>query len=258
MKFSERYGYTPVHSVLQTTGINEALRNRLWNVICSSFFVNLPTYRGANSDYLSRRPDVKPLLETIWHDYLKMTTDSIGSLYTDALGALRKYYFGCEWFRVYNFLEFLNDNAASDRRPRDDFINSINGVLTKELAGYRFVSNKIVEITSKEEITAIETALAVPDSLSPVREHLNQALTLLADKKNPDYRNSIKESISAIESMSKIISGLPKSTLSPALDAIEAKTTLHSALKEAFKKLYGYTLRANISETSLVPLINEQ
>jgi hypothetical protein len=29
--------------------------------------------------------------------------------------------------------------------------------------------------------------------------------------------------------------------LSPALDAIEAKTTLHSALKEAFKKLYGYT-----------------
>jgi len=83
--------------------------------------------------------------------------------------------------------------------------------------------------------------LAVPDSLKPVREHLKQSLTLLADKTNPDYRNSIKESISSVESLSKIIAKLPKATLSPALAAIEKKITLHPSLKEAFQKRYGYT-----------------
>jgi hypothetical protein len=109
------------------------------------------------------------------------------------------------------------------------------------MPGYRFVSGHIVQITSEEEIVAIEQALALPDSLKPVREHLRQSLMLLADRKAPDYRNSIKESISAIESLSKIISGLPKATLNPALNTVEKKTALHPVLKEAFQKLYGYT-----------------
>jgi hypothetical protein len=41
--------------------------------------------------------------------------------------------------------------------------------------------------------------------------------------------------------LSKIISGLPKATLGPALSAVEKKTELHAVLKEAFQKLYGYT-----------------
>jgi hypothetical protein len=98
-----------------------------------------------------------------------------------------------------------------------------------------------VQITSEEEIAAIEQALALPDSLKPVREHLGQSLILLSDRKKPDYRNSIKESISAVESLSKIISKQNKATLGPALDAVEKKTKLHAVLKEAFQKLYGYT-----------------
>jgi hypothetical protein len=41
--------------------------------------------------------------------------------------------------------------------------------------------------------------------------------------------------------LSKIVSGLPKATLGPALSAVEKKTALHTVLKEAFQKLYGYT-----------------
>jgi hypothetical protein len=57
----------------------------------------------------------------------------------------------------------------------------------------------------------------------------------------PDCRNSIKESISAIESVCKILSGLSNTALSPALNAIEEKTKLNPRLKEVFQKLYGYT-----------------
>jgi hypothetical protein len=73
-------------------------------------------------------------------------------------------------------------------------------------------------------------------------QHLEQALELIANKKSPDYRNSIKESISAVEAMCQLITGNKKATLGDALRQIEGKVgTLHPAQKDAFSKLYGYT-----------------
>ncbi len=34
---------------------------------------------------------------------------------------------------------------------------------------------------------------------TPVKRHLSNALELLSDRENPDYQNSIKESITAVE-----------------------------------------------------------
>lgn len=237
MKFSEKYGFTPVRSVLQTNGMDDGLRNRLWNLICFTYFANAPAFRGHHIDYLSTHPDVQTLFRAIWHNHFKKATDSIGTSYTDALQELRDLFFKSDWFEVYDLLQFL---AEFDQSP-DEFIKMANEILKEEMSGYQFVSGQIVQITSKEEIAEIEQALSVPDSLKPVREHLNQALTLLAKKPKPDYRNSIKESISAVESMSKIIAKLPKTTLGPALDAIEKRTKIHASLKEGFQKLYGYT-----------------
>ena len=68
----------------------------------------------------------------------------------------------------------------------------------------------------------LETTLT--DSRFPgVAAHLQQALELYANRENPDYRNSIKESISAVESMARIVSGKPKATLHDAFKAIEKK-----------------------------------
>ena len=62
-----------------------------------------------------------------------------------------------------------------------------------------------------------------------------------ADRENPDYRNSIKEAISAVESIARVVSGRDKATLGDALQAIEKSGQLHPALKKGFLKLYGYT-----------------
>ncbi len=72
-------------------------------------------------------------------------------------------------------------------------------------------------------------------------QHIGTALKLLADRKKPDYRNSMKESISAVEAICKIIAQNERATLGPALDAVKARTNLHPKLQEAFKALYGYT-----------------
>jgi hypothetical protein len=79
------------------------------------------------------------------------------------------------------------------------------------------------------------------DSLRPVSTHIETALKLLSDRNRPDYRNSMKESISAVEALCKIIAQNDKATLGPALDAVAAKTKLHPKLQDGFKALYGYT-----------------
>jgi len=252
MKFSQRHGYVPVRSALQTGGIDDGLRNRLWNLVRSTFFDNVPSWRGAPGDYFSHTRNHE-FFRNVWHNYLKRTVETIGNSYFDAVNDLKKYFMECPWHDVYDFIEFL----AEPRSPvQYGFINSVNEILKQESAGYRFVSGRIVEITSEEEIKTIEQALSLPDSLKPVREHLNQSLKHLSNREDPDYRNSVKESISAVESLSKIISSQDKASLTTALNAVEKKTKLlHSDLKHAFQKLYGYT---NDSEGIRHALMEEQ
>ena len=61
----------------------------------------------------------------------------------------------------------------------------------------------------------------------------------------PDYRNSIKESISSIEAIVNRIAGTNGNGVSGALDRISEKSPMHRALKASFKSLYGYTSDEN-------------
>ena len=95
------------------------------------------------------------------------------------------------------------------------------------------------------EISEIEEALKAENYPKPVVSHLEQALNLLADRKSPDYRNSIKESILAVEATCQLITGNSKATLGQVLGEIEKKVDIHPALKSSFSKLYGYTSDAD-------------
>jgi len=125
-------------------------------------------------------------------------------------------------------------------------MRTCNDLLARHLAAYRFVDGRIVEITSNEEIVEIEQALSETHSMgSAAATHLREALDLLGDRANPNYRNSIKESISAVESIASAIVG-KKATLGDALKRLaDAGVELHPALKDAFGKLYGWTSDAD-------------
>jgi hypothetical protein len=57
-----------------------------------------------------------------------------------------------------------------------------------------------------------------------------------------NYRNSIKESISAIESLAKQLAGSQKADLNQALDTMQSRgVPCHPAFKSAIKKMHGYT-----------------
>lgn len=118
-----------------------------------------------------------------------------------------------------------------------------NLVFEQEFVGYRFVNCMVQPITDKNEIQSITEA--VNSHFTEVNQHINKALGFLSDRQSPDYANSIKESISAVERMCSIILGKP-TTLGAALKKLEDNSVvIHPALKSAFSQLYGYTSDAS-------------
>src|SRR6266853_4940704 len=150
MKFSERYGHVPVRSALQTGAIDGGLRNRLWNLVLATFFHTAPAFRGAPGDFLPSKGDAHQFFKDVWNNYLKQTVDGIGNSYFDAVKNLKGYFTGCLWYEVYDFIEFLADGPYTK-----NFVDSVNAILKEEASGYRFVSGRLVQITSEEEIAAI-------------------------------------------------------------------------------------------------------
>jgi len=162
--------------------------------------------------------------------------DTLSNQWNKVITSVRKDFFECTWYKVYELLEF-----AADAYPFQDkkaFIESCNKLLEREISAYRFVNGLLTRITDEQEVAEIE--LALEKAQGPVRTHLQRALELLADKKSPDYRNSIKESISAIESLTATIVG-KKGNLGQLIKKLEDEIGLHPALGKAFSNLYGYT-----------------
>ncbi|MBC7440045.1 MAG: hypothetical protein H7250_08690 [Flavobacterium sp.] len=235
MKFSERQGYIPVKDKLQIDSIDEDLKNSLWTVYLETFINDMHNRLG--HDTLSN------FMRQLWFNYFKKPIDTL-STYSDgkvpldySRKILRAYFFDdkTKWYEIYDLLEF---SAESDP---ENFIDLTNRVFDREKSGFRFVNKQLVQITSKQEIEEIEEAILKSSAFSSVNTHLNTSLELLSDRKKPDYRNSIKESISAIESICKIYTGSDKASLGEALNKLEKDHGLHPALKKSFSSLYGYT-----------------
>lgn len=118
---------------------------------------------------------------------------------------------------------------------------TFNSILEQEKSGYRLIDGLISPIVSDVEMMSIEEASNT--KFHPVNIHLQKALQLYSDRENPDYENSIKESISAVEAMCCIITGMTgaSATLGVALKKLEdSGVAIHGAMRSAFSQLYGY------------------
>ena len=118
-------------------------------------------------------------------------------------------------------------------------IPQLNEILERELSGYRIISNAITRITDEHEIKEIDRAIS--DNNKTVSEHIQQALRLYSKRENPDYRNAIKEAISAVESSAKRYAGDQNGDLEKVLKKLENQMNLHSQIVTAFKNLYRWT-----------------
>lgn len=238
MLFSQRNGYAAALKSLAPDEASEVLRNSIWNEI---------------TEWIEGK-SMPDLCRVLWKDYYKKPTDKIPYRYHDAMDGfatawqlVRDNFFKCEWHQFYDFIEFL---LLIDRHR--ELEKSLTRVLKRELAPYRIVNDQFVQITDQLEIDALVESMSNVGKFSVVSNHFSASLALLSNRTNPDYRNSIKESISGVEAMAKIIAGNSKATLDDALQVIERKHALHGALKKGYQALYGYTSGANGIRHSLM------
>lgn len=232
--FSERYGYTKPSDVIIRERITPEIKNailtcydilkeRLNSVDCLFIYLNLDEY--------------------IWTNFLNMRK-SEWTIYTDIISKYIKNEQN-EWFKKLDLIEtcikYLYFNGKKDLQvsiSADIFVGELNRNFRRLNFAYRIVNKEIVEITSEEEIKTIETALS--SSKDNIKIHLNNALELYSKRPDADYRNSIKESISAVEVFCREKTG--EDTLGKALNTLESNgIVIHKLLKSAFDKLYAYT-----------------
>jgi len=221
--------------------MDEPLRVGLWNVL--KIFVwdqvaySSSGFGGGYSLSASANSEIKRLCDRLWFSYFKRPLDELDSDWTKVHDRLREYFFAAKWYEVYDFVEFIFQNY---KRPKfqEQFPRACNSVLERERSGYRLLDGLVAPITEKEQLDEIQGALDL--AKGPVQTHLHRALELLVDRETPDYRNSIKESISAVEALVSVTAG-EKGTLGQLIKRLEDKIGLHPALKTAFSNLYGYT-----------------
>jgi len=238
MRFSERMRIKPVRMEIQRESMDDPLRNKLWSAVQIALFDKVKGTWVDGSEVDGSEFEV--VIKRLWIHFFKLPLDTLPERWIDVQAEIRGWFFGWKWYEVYDFIEALAQYF--DKAHRDHFIHLANSFMEDEMSAYRFIDDQIGEMTSQEEIASIEEAIANTSGIPQVREHLREALSKLTDRKNPDYRNSIKESISAVEAICKVIAGDPKATLGQALKRLKDNgVALHTALEGAWSKLYGYT-----------------
>lgn len=241
MKFSERLGFKPIKLEIQDKSIDDALRSGLWTALKLTLF----DFHRSYGTWEDRATVVAQ--RTFIHFY-KLPIDATPEDPEEFVSGVRKWFFDATWNEVYDFVEFcadveyLNSGWAYEGEERSERMrNFANDFLEREHSAYRFVGLTISKITDQSEIDDVNEAAAATDQFAAASKHIQTAIMHFSNRKQPDFRNSIKEAISAVESCARVIAGQNKATLADAIKAIEKTHGMHPALKEGLLKIYGYT-----------------
>lgn len=191
--------------------------NVIKEVYCEFIYPNIEYKIRYEQDELFETYILTPIMESLYGDVLSL------------LEYIVNYFIACK----------ITVEGYYGNRQIYPYTDDINEVFEQEYVGYRFIDGEITPISDEMEVAEIEQSLDI--EFQGCRAHFKKALSFLSDREKPDYKNCIKESISAVESICKVIIGKDKATLGEALKVLESKQGLKGQLKSAFEKLYTYT-----------------
>lgn len=231
--FSERYGYTKPSDLIIRERITQEVQNAIYN--CTLELENSLTF----NEICYKRNFFIPIEKDIWEHFFnkKIVDYEKGFVYHVIDDS------SITWYTKLDLLESIIEtlgNSCGCPPYTDtiitDYIKNLNDEFKRLNFGYCIIGNTIAEIVSEEEIKSIESALV--SSESNISKHLNNALVLYSKRPNADYRNSIKESISAVEAISRNITG---ENVLNFTKMKEKGIIIPTVLRKAFECLYGYT-----------------
>lgn len=247
--FSESIGKSKCIMEMQYDDFDERTRTQISNKLFEilKVFLDHPTECGCRIgiDYRSYNDNVENYFcRAILSNVLNKSTvlkdgDMFDwkAVYTYIQGIIEE----AEYNEVLDILWYINNWINQNFYSYNAIFSEVfNNIFETEYVGYRFVDGKIVAITDKNEIDEIEQACNVP--YNGCKSHIEKAVGFLADREHKDYKNCIKESISAVESICQIMVDDEKATLGEAIKKLKDNgIKIHPALETAFSKLFGYT-----------------
>lgn len=225
--FSERYGYTQPSNVI----VRQEITIDIQNAICNCYD-QLKERMGGY--YLN-------LQEYIWTNHYNLRKSKFqDNLYFSNFDLFINSFENSD-IKWYEKLDLIDKTFAFFEMPICYTSSWVKNMLQKDLNdefarlnfAYRIIDGYVVEVSSEEEVKAIEDALTT--EVESVKHHLSSALEKLSEG---DYRNSIKESASAFEAFTRDISG--ESTYSLKWLNKEG-VIIHGMLKDIMDKMYYYT-----------------
>jgi len=236
--FSERAGYKAQRTVIQHEALDDETRIQLWN--CVNIVNDIA---NENNAYQAR--DLSN--EYIWTRHFGKPRDELPS-YGQIWGFVKTTILEGTWIEALDIVDAyvvsLHTPAAYRFQLVDKAIELLNSVLERCLVDCRFIDGDLVQVGNKVDVEALSDALDHTNVFMGARQSIKRAAELLSDRSNPDYLNSIKESISAVESVVKKVTGA--GTLGAGLKKLEgAGVKIHPALQQAWEKMYGWTSDAD-------------
>lgn len=245
--FSDRNKINPVNTEIQLYEFDERTRIRLNNLM-------MQIYKSAFEGYNIFDPVPQGFLHFVM-DEIYVQPVSCGGVYDE--GKILSFLEETILKDTYNFvldvveaiaqyMDRLLENAWGQRYRYEigctKVFHKLNYFFETEYVGYRFIGNTISPISDSIEVQEISTTLKNP--FEPVRDHISKANRLLSDRENPDYENSIKESISAVEAICQelLTTSGRKAVLGQLLKELKDHgIIINPTLESAFQTLYSYT-----------------
>ncbi|MGB3479508.1 MAG: hypothetical protein WBB67_10140 [bacterium] len=234
MLFSERHGYKKV-KMLGKEEMPDHLKTRIWNAFYEEIFskVGSPKVQKINERFDSLPYEY---LKILWNKFFVQNLQVVAKYnYRKQVSMMYESFAELDWNKVYDFIEFLAKNYKNVIVVKS-IMTKIDTAFKEERSSYRVIQNLVVPLTAEEEIKEIKKVFDIPDKYGAVRHHFEKALKFFSMRPEPDYANSIKESISAVDVLVQIILG-KEGTLGKLIDGLD----IHPALKKAFSNLYGWT-----------------
>ena len=246
--FSDRRKIQPLDNEIQIYNFDERTRNKIANLIKRWYAV------VKQKDY--SKIFLKALINDVFGEYVSYGLEDRITYHDDKI--FEEFIYDTiieeDYASVLTLVEYitvffnntknhyLKTNCSPWHYTKEfpDFIDELNDLFKEEFVGYRMIEDQITPISDDIEVSEIKQGLNI--QYDGCKSHIKKALALLSNREKPDYKNSIKESISAVESICKIITKDSKATLGKAVNQLEKNgLNIHPSLISAFSKLYGYT-----------------
>lgn len=238
--FSDRNNIDSIPKEMQIDDLDERSRKSIYN-LWSEIYVecrNACNYEGGKWD------------EAINLIYTKLYNQTLGPLESVKENALVEIIENTilkdKYNKIFDLLEYTTilfeatiNYYGNNVSREDNYYTRYNNLFESEYIGYRFLNRCITPITDPIEVQSIKQAFS--DSYNKVREHLSKANRFLSDRDNPDYENSIKESISALEALAQIITKTngAQATFGKMSEKLVEQGVITTSMKAAFSALYG-------------------